>query len=80
MQLIYCFLIIFIVGCSSATEKKDRRDMRANRQYVWELMTSPDPAYVCYRYTSVHSTYISERTHIVCLDKSKVTPEVKDCD
>jgi hypothetical protein len=80
MQLISCFLLIFVVGCSSATDKKDRRDMSENRHYVWELMTSPDPAYVCYRYTSAHSTYISERTHIVCLDKSKVTPEVKDCD
>ena len=80
MRLISCFLLLFVVGCTFAAESKNSRDMSANSQYVWEVMTSPDPAYVCYRYTSAHDSYISDRTHIVCLDKSKVTPEVKDCD
>lgn len=80
MRLIFCFLLLFVVGCSSATDSKNSRYMFENEKYIWEDMPSPDPAYVCYRYTFIHSTYINERTHVVCLDKSKVTPEVKDCD
>lgn len=84
MRLISCFLLLFVVGCSSATERatetKDSRHMFENGRYIWENMPSPDPAYVCYRYTFTYSTAINERTHVVCLDKSKVTHEVKDCD
>lgn len=80
MRLISCFLPIFVVGCSYFTGSKDSRDMFEKGRYIWENMPSPDPAYVCYRYTSINNTHINERTHVVCLDKSKVTPEVKDCD
>ena len=80
MRLIVCFLLPFVVGCSFPEKSKNSRDMFAKGRYIWEDMPSPDQAYVCYRYTAVHSTYIDERTHVVCLDKSKVTPEVKDCD